>query len=108
MFGQQEIDPATPPRTRTINVLILLAVAAMVFSYLGAYAITNALVSAGMLPRFAAEHDPRPLWMLMGFGALLVVFATFALLLRILSRRQLRSLDALADAEETRTFESEL
>ncbi len=105
MFGQTEIEPAATPRTRTINVLILLVLAALVFSYLGAYAVTNTLVNADMLPRWPAGQDPRPRWMLTGFFTLLGVFGTAAICFRVLSGRQLRSLDALADADDDFSIE---
>ena len=100
MFTDTEMQPVVEPRSRTINVLILLMVAALVFSYLGAYAVTNTLVAADMLPRWAPKADPRPRWMLIGFVTLLGSFGSIALVLRFLSGRQLRSLDALADAED--------
>lgn len=100
MFGETEIEPVVPERPRTVNVLILLAVAALVFSYLGAYAVTNALVSAKIIALWPANQDPRPRWMLVGFVGLMIFFGISGLLLRFLSGRQLKSLDALADAEE--------
>lgn len=97
MFGETEIEPVVPERPRTINVLILLAVAALVFSYLGAYAVTNALVGAKIIPLWPANDDPRPRWMLFGFVGFMVFFGGSALVLRFISSRHLKSLDALAD-----------
>jgi hypothetical protein len=93
-------DLADRPRTRTLNALLLLVVVAIVSSYLFAYAMTNALVAAEIMRPWAAGHDPRPMRMLITFGVLLAVFAVSGAIFRIVSRRQLRSLDALADAEE--------
>src|SRR5262245_28995103 len=68
---QQEILEQPPTdsvsRPRTTSVLALLAGAALTFSYLVSYALTNALVSAGLMHPWAPGHDPRPRRMLVGF-----------------------------------------
>ena len=40
------------PRPRTTSVLALLAAAALIFSYLLSYALTNALVAANLMQRW--------------------------------------------------------
>ena len=90
---------ALRPRPRTLTVLGVLVVAAGVLSYLGAYAVTNALLAAEVLERWPAGTDPRPRWLLTCFVSLLLGFAAAAMLFRVVSRRQLRRLDALADDE---------
>src|SRR5688500_17680035 len=67
-------EPASPESTalsarrpRTLTVLGLIAAAALVFSYLGAYALADALVSAEVLQAWPRDSDPRPRWMLVGF-----------------------------------------
>ena len=103
VFGDHhEAGSLDLPRPRTLNVLIILAVVALIFSYLGAYAVTNALVLAEMITPWPPGRDPRPVWMLSGFGGLLATFTLTALLFRWFSRRQLKRLDALADAEDVR------
>jgi hypothetical protein len=85
------------PRSRTLSVLTLLAVASIVFSYLGAYAVTGVLVAADILPAWPADQDPRPRNMMVGFVALLALFTLLSLSIRLLSSRQLRRIDAMAD-----------
>jgi hypothetical protein len=93
-------DLPNPPRARTLNALLLLVVVAIVLSYLFGYAMTNALIAAEIVPPWTPGHDPRPMRMLIIFGTLLGVFGLAGAIFRVLSRRQLRSLDALADAPE--------
>lgn len=100
MFHPTDTESASGPKSRTINVLLLLTVAALVFSYLGAYAVTNTLVGANMLSHWPDGEDPRPRWMLTSFVSIMCLFTIAAALLRILSGRQLRSLDAIGDADE--------
>ena len=88
-----------PRRSNTLVVLTLLVLAAATFSYLGAFAVSDALVSADVLPRRPPGEDPRPGWTLNGFVALLTVFSLAALAARFASRRQLRRIDAMADGE---------
>jgi amino acid transporter len=87
---------AAPPRTW--KVLGLLAMTAMIFSYLGSYAVADALVNAEIVPRWPPNTDPRPRWMILGFSVLMVLFIAAAGVFRWLSRRQLRAIDAM-DAE---------
>jgi hypothetical protein len=90
-----EMDAIPLRKPNTINVLVLLLVAAMVFSYLGAYAATNALVAANLLSPWPSDQDPRPKWMLDGFAALLSIFIFTGGLLKWSSSRQLRRFDAM-------------
>ena len=77
---------------------VLLATAAM-FSYLLAYAMTDALATAKVLPRYESGNDPRPMWLLRAFVCLTCTFMAVGGLARLLSRRQLRRIDAMADEE---------
>lgn len=86
-----------PPRPHTLTVLLLLIAAAATFSYLGAYAVSDALVNADVLPHWSPGADPRPGWMLSGFGVLLLTFLTVAGAARFFSRRQLRKIDEMAE-----------
>jgi hypothetical protein len=97
-----EQDTPTPQarRPRTLSVLALLAATSLVFSYLGAYAVTDTLRAADIIKPWSVGHDPRPRWLLMSFCSLMGGFILLAGVLRFLGWRQLRRLDALADATE--------
>lgn len=82
---------------RTLSVLALLLATALLFSYLGAYAVTNALVATDMMLRWPAGADPRPRLLLWGFLALMGCFGTCGIVARTLSRRQLRRIDAMVE-----------
>ena len=84
-------------RPRTITVLTLLALAAFVFSYLWAYALTGALVTAGLMGGWTGDIDPRPRNMALSFLALLTLFTIAGGMFKLLSYRQLRRIDAMAE-----------
>ena len=94
-------DPISPPppRTRTITSLVMLLVAATIFSYLACFAIPHALVTADVLPAWPAGDDPRPRWMIRTFcalmGSFLLIFGWF----RFLSWRQFRGIAAMEREE---------
>ena len=98
----EEAPPVGPPRARTTTVLVLLAAAAVMISYLIAYALTNTLVSSGLVKQWEAGHDPRPRNMLIGFCALMFMFLSLAAGARWVSKRQLKSIEQL-DEPETET-----
>jgi hypothetical protein len=85
--------------TRTAPVLAMLAVAATGFSYLWAYAGTDALVAAGLLSPWQPGSDPRPHRMLVSFGVLSGGFVIIGTFVRLLSRRQLKKIDEMDRAE---------
>lgn len=93
-------DAVSPQRPKTVAVLGVLVVAAALFSYLGAYCVTNVLVQNDVLRAWAPGPDPRPRWMLFGFAGLLVVFSAAAALFRYASARQLKRIDEMEHAEE--------
>ena len=88
-----ETIPAGKPRTATV--LGLLALTSLTFSYLGAYAVSGALVSAEVIRAWPPGADPRPKWLAIGFCSLLASFVLLGGVARCLSRRQLRSIDAM-------------
>jgi uncharacterized RDD family membrane protein YckC len=92
----------TPPpqqRPRTITVLVMLVAVAIFFSYLAAFALSSALVSAELITPWAKVDDPRPRWFLIAFLIQLGLFVTIGVIARLASWRQLRSIDAMENAE---------
>lgn len=99
--GPHETDFAddAPPAggRRTLCVLGLLVATALLFSYLGAYAVTDALIAADVMPRRPADPDLRPRLFLLGSVTLMGCFGACAIAARILSHRQLQRIDAMVD-----------
>lgn len=97
----QDVDPEIPkvgpPRTSTV--LVFLLAGSVIFSYMGVYAATNAMIAADMMSPWPPGADPRPRWMIQAFVALFVIFALGGLFFRWLSNRQLKAIDDLANAE---------
>jgi hypothetical protein len=91
MAGQQ--------KPRTVTVLGILVITAFTFSFLGSYAVYNALVNAGVLQQYSGP-DPRPKWLAMGFCALMIIFLLIGIGLRALSKRQFRVIDAMSEAQD--------
>lgn len=87
-------------RPNSLMVLALLMTVALVFSWLCAYALAGAMVTAELLPPWAANADPRPRWLLGCFAGLMTLFGAFAIIARHLSRRQLQRIDAMADDDQ--------
>ena len=99
MVVQQELsDPLEPPRPKTLTVVAMLIAAALILSYLMAYAVTNALVAAEVVSRWPPGSDPRPLRMCFGFIALMTAFTLVASLAQWMSRRQLKRIDEMEQA----------
>ena len=101
-LGYVEEAPTPEPTAfqrmvKTLVVLGVLLATAALFSYLLAYAMTDALQTAQVLPRYDSSNDPRPIWMMRAFISLTFTFLAIGLLARLLSRRQLRRIDAMAD-----------
>lgn len=86
-------DPLEPPRPKTLTVVSMLIAAALILSYLMAYAVTNALVAAEVVSRWPPGSDPRPLRMCFGFIALMTAFTLVAAIAQWMSRRQLKRID---------------
>lgn len=87
--------PSESARPKTGMVVGLLALVALIFSYLFAYCGTNALVTAEVISPWKPGADPRP--KLLGLFAVLFMglFSGIAALARWASRRQLSSIDAM-------------
>ena len=78
---------------RTLFVLLLLAVAAVAYSYLGAFALTSMLLSADLINHWPLDADPRPRWMLMSLAGMVGTFLLLALFFKWTGWRQMRYLD---------------
>ena len=87
-------------RPNSLMVLALFMTVAMVLSWLFAYALSDALVSAELLTPWTAGSDPRPRWLLGCFAGLMTIFGAFAAMARHLSRRQLRRINAMTDEDD--------
>ena len=85
------------PRARSLAPVVVLLVAAAVFSYLACFAIPAALVSSELMHPWPADADPRPRWMLETFCWIMGISLTLGGLVRFLSWRQCRRIDAMAD-----------
>lgn len=94
-----ETDELLVRKPRTTTVLGLLALTSLTFSYLGAYAVSGAMVSAEMIRPWPPGSDPRPKWLAIGFGLLLACFLCLGGVARCLSKRQLRRIDEMVQEE---------
>jgi hypothetical protein len=95
--GEERTDPPSEPSTTMVVGLLLLA--ALTLSYLGAYAVAGALMDSDVLPHWSLGNDPRPRWMACLFGVLLAASLLVSAVARLLSRRQLRRIDAMAEEQ---------
>jgi hypothetical protein len=95
-----EVEMFEPPRPKTATVVALLVGAALILSYLAAYAVTNALVAADVMPPWPRDRDPRPRWMGEGFFALIVLFTVIGAVVRVMSRRQLHKIDEMESTDD--------
>ena len=76
----------------------MLIAAALIASYLWAYALTNALVAADLISRWQPGSDPRPMRMCIGFVVMMVLFTIIAFIAQWMSRRQLKRIDEMEEA----------
>jgi hypothetical protein len=95
-------DPDAPGTTapkdpKTATVLALLGSAALIFSYLGAYKVSAALVSAELISPWSPASDPRPKWLIIGFLITIATFALVGCVMRLASCRSLRDIDNIAN-----------
>jgi hypothetical protein len=105
MQERQDIESVDGPECVEVKpnvaaVLGLLVLAALTFSYLGAYAVTSALVNAEMIRPISREHDPRLRWALCMFVIIMSLFGLVALIMRLVSRRQFARIDQMNDADD--------
>jgi hypothetical protein len=78
-----------------MTVVVMLVAAALIMSYLGAYALTNALVAAEVVTRWPPGCDPRPMRMCISFIAMMSIFTLIAAIAQFMSRRQLKRIDEM-------------
>ena len=86
-------------KPRTWTVLMLLVMAAGTFSYLGAYAATDALAKVNVIHPLSREHDPRPALAGVIFGVILTGCLVAAVVMRCLSGRQFKEIDRMNEGE---------
>ena len=90
---QDIFEPQKPPRTGVV--VALLGLTAAIFSYLGSYAVSAALVAAEVIRPITVDHDPRPKWFAISFAALSGTFLGLSILARSASSRQVKQIDAM-------------
>jgi hypothetical protein len=100
-MNEVEFETApTPERPRTATVLGLLVASAAILSYLGSYAMANALVSAEVLKPWPHDHDPRLRWFLTGFVILVSVFFAIGAVARFVSGRSMKQVEDMESEQE--------
>lgn len=93
-MNEVEFETAPPPqRPRTTTVLAVLVLTAAVLSYLGAYAMANALVAAEVLRPWSRDNDPRFGWFVAGFFILITLFTGIGAAARFISARHLKQIE---------------
>ena len=95
--AENEFAPK-PPKLATV--LTFVAAFAVIVSWIGVYAVTNALISTDTMSPFPQGQDPRPRWMLQSFGAIFATFSVIAVYFQWSSWRQMKQIDEMADAED--------
>lgn len=106
--GMDVLKPSKLPEDDSVSaepkppiwmVLGLLVAAAGTFSYMGAFAVTDALVKVSVIRPISKNPDPRPLWAGIGFVAILTSFLVVGILMRHFSSRELRCIDRMNDGD---------
>ncbi|HRK32461.1 MAG TPA: hypothetical protein PLD59_15460 [Tepidisphaeraceae bacterium] len=96
-----DFNPIEERRPKTLFVLMLLSMAALVFSYLYAYCLTDALVAAEvMTPVSSVDNDPRPRTLMVGWIVLMITFGLLGWVMNRLSASEMRSLDELSREQD--------
>ena len=94
---QKEPENFDEEPKRMLTPVIMLLVATCVLSYLACFAVPSALVNAELMPPWPPNADPRPMWMLHTFCWLMGSMVVLAAIMRFLSWRQCRRIDAIAE-----------
>ena len=90
-------DFATERKPNTAVVVLLMLIAALTFSYLVAYALPEALAASQVIPASPRDVDARPHWMVMTFVGLSGTMLGGTAIVRVLSARHLRRIDAAGE-----------
>lgn len=88
------------PKPHKHNIALALVVAAVMFSYLGCFAVVSVLQKHDLLDPFPKGQDPRPRWFLMSFGALTLLFLGVFGLVRVLCRHKLDADELVVEEEK--------
>ncbi len=96
MFQSESEHLAQAPR-RLLMPVVLLLMAGGVASYLACFALPNALVGAELMSPWPPNADPRPMWMLKTFCWIAGSLALLGGIMRFLSWRQCRRIDAIGE-----------
>lgn len=94
-----EEAPLQQARARTGTVVVFLAAFAMIVSYIIVYAVPNALIAADVLSPRPAGGDDRPMMLLRIFLTLFGVFVAVGMIFCWTSRRQLRRIERMVEAD---------
>lgn len=89
--------PATPS---TVTILAAGLCVALLFAWLGVYALTNALASAELIKPFTADHDPRLTWLGISVAFILTLQLAAFVTLRHISQRHKNIIEALDHEDE--------
>ncbi len=94
-------DSAVPKRVvpPLAVILGLLAGAVTLFSYLGAYAVSNMLLQAQFINHWPPGTDPRPKWMLALAAGLTLLLGALAVVVRASTGKTMAHLDRLEHQE---------
>jgi hypothetical protein len=100
-MNEVEFESApVPTRPSTLTVVGMLSLTAATLSYLGSYAIANALVAAELLKAWPRDHDPRPRWFMTGFAILISLFLIIVGAARRSSAKQMKRIEEEMEADE--------
>ena len=78
-----------------MTVVCMLVGAALIVSYLWAYALTDVLVAAELMTRWPPGRDPRPVRMCVGFVVVMGIITIGAAIAQWSSRRQIQRIDEM-------------
>jgi hypothetical protein len=88
-------DVTSEHRPKTISVLVVLLVTAVVLSYLVGYALPNALVLNNVMAPWPEYDDPRRRWMALSLFTVLTTYMVLWGFFRLLGAVQFRRIDAM-------------
>lgn len=98
-LADEDRPPVPQSKPSTITVVMLLMSMAAVFSYLGAYALRDALIRSNMIHPTAGARDTRLFWAIAAFTGQMIAFLCIAVFMKFLSWRQFRRIDQMLEAD---------